>query len=42
MIVLLKMHTSGKNFDKICLRAIRDTFFLKMWFQIKGKGDSVF
>ena len=27
MIVLLKMHASGNIFDKICLKAIRDTFF---------------
>ena len=29
MIVLLKMHASGKIFDKICLKAIRDTFFFQ-------------
>ena len=27
MIVLLKMHTSGKIFDKNCLKAIRHLFF---------------
>ena len=27
MIVQLKMHTTGKSVSKICLRAIRDTYF---------------
>ena len=29
MIVLLKMHASGKTFDKICLKAIRDNLFFQ-------------
>ena len=42
MILLLKMHASGKIFDKVCLKAIRDTIFSKMWSVIRGQGDSVF
>ena len=30
MIVLLKMQATGKNFDKIYLKAIRNTCFLNM------------
>ena len=29
------MHASGKIFGKICLKAIRDTFFSKMWSVIR-------
>ena len=35
MIVSLKMNASGKNFDKISLKAIRDTFSSNMWSVIK-------
>ena len=31
MIVLLKMHAPGKIFDRICLRAARDTFFSRIY-----------
>ena len=27
MILLLKMHASGKTFDRICLKTVTDTFF---------------
>ena len=40
MIVLLKTYTASKTFGKICLKAIRDTFFSNMWSVIRGgKGD---
>ena len=42
MILLLKIHASCKIFDKICLKAIRDTFFPNMWFVIKGQGTQFF
>ena len=31
MIVLLKMHVPGKMFDRICLKAVRDTFFFPIY-----------
>ena len=36
MIVLLKIYAAGKIFAKICLQAIRDTFFSNMRFVIRG------
>ena len=40
MIVLLKIYVAGKIFGKICLKAIRDTFFSNMWSVVGGgKGD---
>ena len=33
---------SRKNFDKVCLKVIRDTFFSNMWSVIRGQGDSIF
>ena len=42
MIVLLKMHGSGKTFDKICLKAIRDTIFSNMWSMSVGRGTQFF
>ena len=42
MIVLLKIYTTGRIFVKICLKAIRDTFFSNMWSVIKGgRGTEV-
>ena len=29
MIVLLKIFVSGKSFDRICLKAVRDTFYIQ-------------
>ena len=38
-IVLLKIEAAGKIFGKICLKAIRNTFFSNMWSVIsRGKG----
>ena len=40
MIVLLKIYAAGKIFGKLCLKAIRNTFFSNMWSVIsRGKGD---
>ena len=40
MIVLLKIYAARKFFCKICLKAIRDTFFPYMWSVIRGgKGN---
>ena len=42
MILLLKMHASGKSFDKICLKAIRN-FFPGLNFLVGGyltEGES--
>ena len=40
MTVLLKIHAAGKIFGKICLKAIRATFFSNIWSVIRGeKGD---
>ena len=36
MIVLLKIYARSKIFGKICLKAIRDTFFSNMWSVIRG------
>ena len=41
MIVLLKMHASGKIFDKICLKSVRDTFFFQYLVCDQGQGDSI-
>ena len=42
MIVSLKMNASGKKFDKISLKAIRDTFSSNMWSVIKkGKVHTI-
>ena len=39
----MKMHTAGKMFGKISLKAIRDTFFSNMWSVIRGgTGVTVF
>ena len=39
----MKMHSAGKMFDKISLKAIRDTFFSNMWSVIRGgTGVTVF
>ena len=42
MIVLLKMHASGRIFDNIYLKAIRDTFFFNIWSAIRRQVDSTF
>ena len=42
MIVLLKMHASGKTFDRICLKAIRDTFFYQYIECDQGTGGLKF
>ena len=40
MTVLLKIYAEGKIFGKICLKAIRATFFSNIWSVIRGeKGD---
>ena len=36
------MHASGKTFDKICLKAVRDTFFSNIWSVIRGQSHSIF
>ena len=43
MTVWLKMHAAGKIFGKICLKAIRDTFFpiCGLW-SGEWRGDSIF
>ena len=41
MTVLLKMHASGEIFDKICLKAIRDTFFQYVVCD-QGTGELIF
>ena len=38
MIVLLKMDASDNIFDKICLKAIRDTFFFQYVVYDQGTG----
>ena len=38
MILQLKIHTAGKMFGKICSKAIRDTFFSNMRFDIQQLG----
>ena len=42
MIVFLKIHASGKIFDKICLKTIIDAFSSNMWSVIWEQGDSIF
>ena len=42
MIVLLKMHASGKIFNKICLKAIRNTFFFHYVVCDQGTGGTKF
>ena len=41
MIMLLKMHVSGRIFDKICPKAIK-TVFSNMWSVIRELVDSIF
>ena len=41
MIVLLKIHASGKLFYRICQNfAVRDTFFPNIWNEIRRQGNS--
>ena len=48
MIVLLKVHITGKTFGKICLKAISDTFLSNINGLYQGRdrvacrGDSIF
>ena len=42
MIVLLKMHVSGKMLDRICLKAVRDTFFFQYMEFDQGTGGLSF
>ena len=42
MIVLLKMHVPGKMFDRICLKAVRDTFFFQYMEYDQGTGGLSF
>ena len=42
MTVLLKIHASDKIFDKICLKAIRDTFFSNMSLWSGDRGNQFF
>ena len=37
MIVLLRIYTARKSFDKICLKAVRDTLFSNMC-SVEGEG----
>ena len=42
MTVLMKMHASGRIFEKFYLKAIRDTFFSNMWSVIRRQSNSIF
>ena len=40
IIVQLKMHTTGKIFGKICLKAVRDTYFFLQYVVCDQGGDT--